>query len=139
MQKLFEFDDIDFNDIIVGLGDTGKTTLQDKLEGIKEQIAKIDDQKESLNQKEKLRILANQTGGGSLRTFQLYYLKELGKMERDLEQQRTEVNKLIDNIEAFKPTLDDVNRNVDNAILKSREFVDAYTLEEESSKHYDNK
>ena len=60
-------------------------------------------------------------------------------MERDLEQQRTEVNKLIDNIEAFKPTLDDVNRNVDNAILKSREFVDAYTLEEESSKHYDNK
>ena len=133
LEKLFEFNDIDFNDIIVSLGDTGKTTLQDKLEGIKEQIAKIDDQKESLNQKEKLRIVAKQTGGGSLRTTQLYYLKELGKMERDLEQQRTEVNKLIQNIEAFKPTLDDVNRNVDNAILKSREFVDVYKLEESTS------
>ena len=74
-EKLFEFNDIDFNDIIVSLGDTAETTLQDKLDGIKEQIAKIDDQKNYLNQKEKLRILANQTGGGSLRTTQIHQLK----------------------------------------------------------------
>ena len=54
-------------------------------------------------------------------------------MERDLEQQRTEVNQLIQNIEAFKPTLDSVNRNVDNAIIAAREFAFEYKLEEESS------
>jgi hypothetical protein len=133
LEKLFEFNDIDFNDIIVSLGDTAETTLQDKLDGIAEKIEEMNVQKERLKQREKLRILAKQTGGGSLRTIQRYYLKDLGKMERDLEQQRTEVNKLIQNIEVFKPTLDSVNRNVDNAILKSREFVDAYKLEESTS------
>ena len=133
LQKLFEFNDIDFNDVIVGLGDTGQSTLQEKLEGIAEKIEEMNVQKELLNQKEKLRKLATQSGNGSLRTTQRYYLKELGQMERDLEQQRTEVNQLIQNIEPFKPTLDTVNTNVDNAIIAAREFAFEYKLEEESS------
>ena len=133
LEKLFEFNDIDFNDIIVSLGDTAETTLQDKLDGIEEKIAEMNVQKESLNQKTVLRTFGTQTGGGSLRNVQKMFLRKLGKMESDLERQRTEVNKLIQNIEVFKPTLDSVNENVDNAINAAREFANAYELEESTS------
>ena len=128
LQKLFEFDDIDFNDIIVGLGDTGKTTLQEKLEGIKEQIAKIDDQKNYINNVEQL-DRDRKKKGYKLKPFQEWMIKNLDGMINDLVQDRLEVQKLIDNIESFKPTLDDVNRNVDNTIIKAGEFKNDYIKE----------
>ena len=128
LQKLFEFNDIDFNDIIVGLGDTGKTTLQDKLEGIKEQIAKIDDQKNYINNVEQL-DRDRKKKGYKLKPFQEWMIKNLDGMINDLVQDRLEVQKLIDNIESFKPTLDDVNRNVDNTIIKAGEFKNDYIKE----------
>ena len=128
LQKLFEFNDIDFNDIIVGLGDTGKTTLQEKLEGIKEQIAKIDDQKNYINNVEQL-DRDRKKKGYKLKPFQEWMIKNLDGMINDLVQDRLEVQKLIDNIESFKPTLDDVNRNVDNTIIKAGEFKNDYIKE----------
>ena len=128
LQKLFEFDDIDFNDVIVGLGDTGKTTLQDKLDGIKEQIAKVDKQRNYLNNVEQLNR-DRQKAGYKLKPFQEVHIVNLDTAINGLVQQRLEVQKLIETVEAFKPTLDSVNRNVDTAIIKAGEFKNDYIKE----------
>ena len=126
LQKLFEYDNVDFNDIIVGLGDTGKTTLADKLKGIQEQIAKIDDQMNYLKNVTQL-DRDRQNVGHKLKQFQEGHVMNLNSYVKKLVQQRLEIQKYF-SIESFKPTFDEVNENVDNAIIKSNEFKNPYII-----------
>ena len=93
----------------------------------------MEKQMKLLQAKVMLKKAATQTGNGSLRNNQTQQIKKLVQMEKDLEQIRTEVQQLIQNIEPFKPTLDSVNENVDNVIKVAKEFEEDYILEEEPS------